>query len=308
MPLDEYRRERDFTKTPEPAGNDVASARARKERPAGKTLYFCVKKHLASHLHYDLRLEHDGVLLSWAVPKEPSLISTDKRMAARTEDHPCDYGSFEGVIPEGYGAGIVMLWDQGTWTPGVPDVSSALAKGDLKFSLDGHKLKGSWVLVRTRDRVGTPPKRRGRNWLLIKRADFWSGPVDINEFAPLSITSEGDFDDILAADMPDVWVTGRPATGGGAMATLTRQVIERAAEKFWRAGTRRPPHGGRRAAMRRRADPANGNPGVRGPAPGGARRAQRLAIGAAAAPARSRPRTRGAVWRGAQSALARNAR
>ena len=194
-----------------------------------------------------------------------------------------------------------MLWDHGTWTPEVPDVGAALAKSDLKFSLDGYKLKGSWVLVRTRDRDGTPPKRRELNWLLIKHADFWSESVDITEFAPLSVTSEGDFDDILAADMPEVWVTGRPATGGGAVATLTRQMIER-------AGTRRLPYGGRRTARRRRADPANDDPGVRGPAPGGARRAQRLAIGAAAAPARSRPRTRGAVWRGAQSALARNAR
>ena len=234
MPLDEYRRKRDFTKTPEPAGDGAAPTRRHKKQPGGKALYFCVQKHLASHLHYDLRLEHDGMLLSWAVPKGPSLISTDKRMAVRTEDHPHDYGSFEGVIPEGYGAGIVMLWDHGTWTPEVDDVGAALAKGDLKFALDGYKLKGSWVLVRTRDRDGTPSKQRGRNWLLIKHADFWSGPVDITEFAPLSVKSEGDFDDILAADMPDRWVTGRPATasGGGAAATLTRAVIERAAVKI----------------------------------------------------------------------------
>ncbi len=234
MPLDEYRRKRDFAKTPEPAGDGAAPTRRHRTQPGGKPSYFCVQKHLASHLHYDLRLEHDGVLLSWAVPKGPSLISTDKRMAVRTEDHPYDYGSFEGVIPEGYGAGIVMLWDQGTWTPEVDDVGAALAKGDLKFALDGYKLKGSWVLVRTRDREGTTPKQRGRNWLLIKHADFWSGPVDITEFAPLSVKSEGDFDDILAADMPDQWVTGRPATasGRGVAATLTRAVIERAAGKI----------------------------------------------------------------------------
>ena len=197
-------------------------------------LYFCVQKHLASHLHYDLRLEHNGALLSWAVPKGPSLQSTDKRMAVRTEDHPYDYGSFEGVIPEGYGAGIVMLWDHGTWTPEVDDVDAALVRGDLKFSLDGYKLKGSWVLVRTRDRSSTSPRERDRNWLLIKHADFWSGPVDITEFALLSVKTEGDFDDILADDMPDLWVTGRPATsaGRGRAAALIRQVIERAAEKI----------------------------------------------------------------------------
>ena len=111
---------------------------------------------------------------------------------------------------------------------------AALVKGDLKFSLDGYKLKGSWVLVRTRDRDGTPPKQRERNWLLIKHADFWSGPVDITEFAPLSVKSDPDFDDILAADIHEVWVTGRPATatGGGAAATLTRHLTKRAAGRI----------------------------------------------------------------------------
>jgi len=141
MGLEEYKRKRDFTKTPEPSG----SLRARKRGE----LFFCVQKHLASHLHYDLRLEHDGVLLSWAVPKGPSLDTSVKRLAMKVEDHPIEYGEFEGVIPEGYGAGVVMLWDRGTWTPETPDVDAALKKGDLKFTLNGYKLKGSWVLVRT---------------------------------------------------------------------------------------------------------------------------------------------------------------
>ena len=232
MPLDEYRRKRDFAKTPEPSGDARKRPGRKRSRPA--PLAFCVQKHLASHLHYDLRLEHDGVLLSWAVPKGPSLMTSDRRMAVRTEDHPRDYGNFEGVIPEGYGAGIVMLWDRGTWTPEVDDVGAALAKGDLKFSLDGYKLKGSWALVRIRDRSDTPPAQRGRNWLLIKHADFWSGPIDITEFAPRSVVSDGDFDDILAADMPELWVTGRPATaaGRGSAARLTQQVIESAARKI----------------------------------------------------------------------------
>ena len=232
MPLDEYRRKRDFNRTPEPEGGATDRARRRKEGRDGG--YFCVQKHLASHLHYDLRLEHGGVLLSWAVPKGPSLQASDRRMAVRTEDHPYEYGSFEGVIPEGYGAGIVMLWDHGTWAPEVEDIDAALERGDLKFKLDGYKLKGSWALVRTRDREGTPIRQRQRNWLLIKHADFWSGPVNITEFAPLSVKSEGDFDDILATDMPDLWLADRPATatGSGSAASLTREIIERAARKI----------------------------------------------------------------------------
>src|SRR6201985_3531999 len=128
MALEEYKRKRDFKKTPEPEG-EVAPKRPER--------FFCVQKHLASHLHYDFRLEHDGVLLSWAVPKGPSLNPKDKRLAMKVEDHPLDYGDFEGVIPEGYGAGIVMRWDRGTWKPesGFEDIDAALEKGELKFTL-----------------------------------------------------------------------------------------------------------------------------------------------------------------------------
>lgn len=226
MPLDEYRQKRNFQKSPEPEGKPERAKKAAKKK---STLFFCVQKHLASHLHYDLRLEWNGVLLSWAVPKGPSLDSRDKRLAMHVEDHPIEYGTFEGVIPEGYGAGIVMLWDTGTWAPEVEDVEAALKKGDLKFTLDGYKLKGSWVLVRTRgygERGGAP----GRSWLLIKHKDEWSGPVDITEFAPLSVkTPDADFADILAAGNPDVWTSNRPAKGGdtGAMFAKT---IQRALE------------------------------------------------------------------------------
>ncbi len=185
MALDEYRRKRDFTKSPEPPGK--TARRKVRER------FFCVQKHLASHLHYDLRLEHNGVLLSWAVPKGPSLDPAIKRLAMHVEDHPRAYGDFEGVIPEGYGAGIVMLWDRGTWTPETDDVDAALAKGDLKFTLSGYKLKGSWVLVRTSGRypgARTSGDGPSRSWLLIKHRDEWSGALDIAEFAPLSVKTE----------------------------------------------------------------------------------------------------------------------
>jgi bifunctional non-homologous end joining protein LigD len=225
--LEKYKQKRNFSSTPEPAGDLTLAAQRAKAAKPGKGLFFCVQKHLASHLHYDFRLEHNGVLLSWAVPKGPSLDPKIKRLAMHVEDHPFEYGTFEGVIPSGYGAGIVMLWDQGTWTPESDDVDAALKKGDLKFTLDGYKLKGSWVLVRTGGRYGS---RGGdaRSWLLIKHRDDWAGDVDITEFAPRSVKSDGEFEDILATDNPDVWVSHRPAEGGEAGAMLAK-IIERAA-------------------------------------------------------------------------------
>jgi bifunctional non-homologous end joining protein LigD len=219
MALEEYKRKRNFNKTPEPEG---------KVAPKHAERFFCVQKHLASHLHYDFRLEHNGVLLSWAVPKGPSLDPKTKRLAMKVEDHPFDYGEFEGVIPEGYGAGIVMLWDRGTWTPEADDVDAALKKGDLKFTLNGYKLKGSWVLVRTGGRYAGARGGGDRSWLLIKHRDDWGGDVDITEFAPLSVKSGGDFEDILGEDTPAVWQSNRPAKGGDAGAMLA-QIIERAA-------------------------------------------------------------------------------
>jgi bifunctional non-homologous end joining protein LigD len=227
MALEKYKAKRDFTKSPEPSGDK------KRRSPSGRTpRFFCVQKHLASHLHYDFRLEHNGVLLSWAVPKGPSLDPGTKRLAMHVEDHPFDYGEFEGVIPSGYGAGIVMLWDKGIWTPEVDDVDAALAKGDLKFTLDGFKLKGSWVLVRTKGWQGARGQAsRGqgdnRSWLLIKHRDDWAGDVDIAEFAPLSVKSEGNFADILAQDNPDIWRSNRPAQGGETGA-MFQKIIEQA--------------------------------------------------------------------------------
>jgi len=247
MPLDEYRRKRDFTKSPEPTGDTT------KKRPGkSKSLYFCVQKHLATQLHYDFRIEHNGVLLSWAVPKGPSLDPSVKRLAMHVEDHPLAYGDFEGVIPEGYGAGIVMLWDKGTWTPGTPDVDAGLAKGDLKFTLDGYKLKGSWVLVRTRGYGSSRGKTEGKSsWLLIKHRDEWSGDLDITTFAPLSVKSKQDFHEILADDHAATWQSNRPAAG--VANAMLREVIEKAAALKQKRDAPAPaPAGKSKRATRRR--------------------------------------------------------
>jgi bifunctional non-homologous end joining protein LigD len=254
MALEEYRRKRDFNKTPEPPPE--VPKKKTKER------FFCVQKHLASHLHYDFRLEYDGVLLSWAVPKGPSLDPKVKRLAMHVEDHPVAYGDFEGVIPEGYGAGIVMLWDVGTWTPQVDDVAAALKKGDLKFTLDGYKLKGSWVLVRTSGRYagsrGPSTSLRaggdGRSWLLIKHRDDWAGELDITEFAPKSVKSGGELEDILAEDTPAVWTSNRPAKGGESGAMLAT-IIERAAKIKAGRDKSLSSHPGREDTKTRRTSP-----------------------------------------------------
>lgn len=160
--LDEYDRKRDFSRTPEPKA-DRPKPGPRKRRS------FTVQKHDASRLHYDFRLEIAGALASWAVPKGPSFDPADKRLAVHVEDHPLDYGDFEGVIPAGnYGAGAVLLWDTGWWEPDEPDPAKALKKGKLSFTLHGVKLAGAWTLTRLRAR---PSDRDGDNWLLIKRDD-----------------------------------------------------------------------------------------------------------------------------------------
>ena len=167
--LAEYRRKRDFSRTGEPEGGRARAHRAPE---------FVIQKHAASHLHYDLRLELDGVMKSWAVPKGPSLDPSVKRLAMQVEDHPIEYNKFEGIIPHGeYGGGTVMLWDRGTFTYGGsnPDpedgIREGLKKGDFKFVLNGKRLKGSWALVRMRrDQPGKP------QWLLIKHRDEHAAP------------------------------------------------------------------------------------------------------------------------------------
>src|SRR5688572_27397909 len=162
MGLRVYRQKRDFTATPEPAGG---------KRPRGKGHSYVIQKHAATRLHYDFRLEHDGVLVSWAVPKGPSLDPGEKRLAVHVEDHPLEYGGFEGVIPTGhYGGGPVLLWDRGTWTPH-GDPSEGLAKGKLSFDLDGERLQGRWALVRMHGRRGNGDGDDHDNWLLMKSDD-----------------------------------------------------------------------------------------------------------------------------------------
>ena len=157
----DYSRKRDFARTPEPDGASAPAA------PAGKAI-FVVQKHAARRLHWDFRLEQDGVLWSWAVPKGPSMDPGHKRLAVHVEDHPVDYAGFEGTIPDGnYGAGVVELWDRGHWAPLGADANADLRRGELKFTLDGHRLRGGFVLVRLKPKPG----ERAENWLLIKEHD-----------------------------------------------------------------------------------------------------------------------------------------
>jgi bifunctional non-homologous end joining protein LigD len=205
-PLSEYRRKRDFTKTAEPKGGDARQA---------KKLAFVIQKHDASHLHYDLRLEHDGVMKSWAVPKGPSLDPSVKRLAMEVEDHPIEYNKFEGTIPEGeYGGGTVMLWDRGTYSyaGSDPDADEGLRagyeKGDFKFVLDGKRLKGSWALVRMR-RPGKP------QWLLIKHRDEYAEPgSDVTEQHQTSVATGRTMEEI-AGGKSRVWRSNRPAKENG---------------------------------------------------------------------------------------------
>ena len=201
MALEEYKRKRDFKQTPEPAG--------KVER--GKGHRFVVQKHRATRLHYDFRLEMDGVLKSWAVPKGPSLDPADKRLAMQVEDHPVSYFDFEGIIPAGnYGAGTVMVWDVGTWEP-EGDAHAMLAKGDFKFRLDGDKLKGSFALIHIRSRRSG---NKGTEWLLIKHRDAYAQePYDIDEY-DYSVLTKRTLDQIADDAGAREWKS-RPAASTG---------------------------------------------------------------------------------------------
>ena len=186
MPLNEYRRKRRFDVTAEPKGKPVQEAKARAPSRR-KKLAFVIQKHRATALHYDLRLEWKGVMLSWAVPRGPSFDPTVKRMAMQVEDHPIEYNKFEGIIPAGeYGGGTVMIWDRGFWTPESEDIDAGLDKGEIKLSMEGEKMHGSWVMVRTRPRPGQSKPA----WLLIKHRDQWASTDDVTELKPRSVVSQ----------------------------------------------------------------------------------------------------------------------
>lgn len=209
--LDLYRSKRDFSRTREPKG----AASRRKAAQAGGA--FVIHKHAARRLHYDLRLEYDGVLWSWAVTRGPSLDPGEKRLAVHVEDHPLEYGSFEGTIPEGeYGAGSVVVWDEGKWIP-EGDPVRGMEKGHLAFALEGHKLGGRWHLVRLKPRRG----EKRDNWLLIKvDDDFARDDEDILETAPDSVKSGRSIEEVGEDPAGDVWSTDdKPAKGRQAKAT-----------------------------------------------------------------------------------------
>ncbi len=212
MPLDEYAAKRRFANTPEPPPG-------KKKSKSAASPYFCVQRHDATRLHYDFRLEIDGVLKSWAVPKGPTLDPDVKHFAAHVEDHPIDYGSFEGNIPAGnYGAGSVMLWDRGSFEL-LGDASGLeqIARGDLKFHLNGEKLKGDFALVHMKGRG------KGNEWLILKKRDGFASPGwDVEEHA-YSVLS-GRTQEEIARNLPArkakrktagaadrVWESDRPA-------------------------------------------------------------------------------------------------
>jgi len=215
MALEEYKRKRRFAETPEPPPKLEKKSKHR----------FVVQKHRASHLHYDFRLEMDGVLKSWAVPKGPSLDSADKRLAMQVEDHPVSYFDFEGIIPEGnYGAGSVMVWDVGTWEPltgpvkgeYVPttdaDAAAMLKKGDFKFRLHGKRLNGDFVLVHIKARRSGS---KGTEWLLIKKHDKSEvSGYDIDEY-DTSVLSDRSMATIAGDDKSAEWESNRKSSGRG---------------------------------------------------------------------------------------------
>jgi bifunctional non-homologous end joining protein LigD len=219
--LELYRAKRNFSRTGEPRG---ATARNKAASLGGA---FIIHKHAARRLHYDLRLVHDGVLWSWAVSRGPSLDPEDKRLAVHVEDHPIEYGAFEGTIPEGqYGAGSVIIWDEGQWLP-EGDPAFGMSKGHLAFTLEGHKLAGKWHLVRLKPRRG----EKRDNWLLIKvRDEFARDDEDILEIAPLSVKSGRSIEEI-GADGTKLWpITKRPGAGARKVAGTKRRAVARTAE------------------------------------------------------------------------------
>jgi bifunctional non-homologous end joining protein LigD len=253
--LNKYQKMRDFGDTPEPAG---------KLKPVkGKKPIFVIQKHHASHLHYDFRLEMEGVLKSWAVPKGPSYDPGVKRLAMMTEDHPYDYAKFEGVIPEGnYGAGNVIIWDQGTWDfvePG-DDAVKALKSGKLTFRLNGKKMFGEWALVRISGRGRTGDK--GNEWLLLKHKDqFANEKIDVTELAPRSVVSNKLVDEVSPKK---VWISNR-TSARGAPTIASKLEAQAATTKKKRARSKPSPAASSRSRSSRAGSRAKAPPTRRRP-------------------------------------------
>jgi bifunctional non-homologous end joining protein LigD len=224
--LAKYRSMRDFARTGEPRG-DARAQKPAKSLKAGNS--FVIQQHAARRMHYDFRLELDGVLLSWSVPKGPSLSPAERRLAVRTEDHPLDYADFEGVIPQGqYGGGTVVVWDRGSWEP-EGDAHEALVKGKLSFTLHGEKLRGRWHLVRTKG------DGKAENWLLFKgRDEAANDKLDIIAAKPASVLS-GRTVEQIAAKPERVWQSSRPTEP-----TVAEKRAARIAAARPRAGATRP--------------------------------------------------------------------
>jgi len=216
--LKKYRDMRDFGETPEPSGGKPKRS---------KLPIFVIQKHQASHLHYDFRLEMEGVLKSWAVPKGPSYDTSVKRLAMMTEDHPYDYASFEGVIPAGqYGGGNVIIWDNGTFELTEPDNGvKGIKQGKLAFKMYGKKMFGEWALVKIR---GRSPK--GNEWLLLKHRDeYANAKIDVTEVAPQSVISGKTVEEI--GDSENFWQSNRPGSSRRAPTIASRLAAEEATKK-----------------------------------------------------------------------------
>ena len=248
--LKKYKQMRDFGDTPEPSGG---------KPKRGKLPIFVIQKHQASHLHYDFRLEMEGVLKSWAIPKGPSYDPSVKRLAMMTEDHPYDYAAFEGMIPQGnYGAGNVIIWDNGTWEfiePG-DDPVQAVKSGKLTFRLNGKKMFGEWALVKIRGRGSS---ERGNEWLLLKHRDqFATDKVDVTEVAPRSIVSNLTVEEI---GPENIWISNRPASSRKVRTLADRVAVDKKQTSTAKKTTaskkpRRPASPSRAASARSRSSRA----------------------------------------------------
>lgn len=247
--LKKYRTMRDFGATPEPSGGKPKRT---------KLPIFVIQKHQASHLHYDFRLEMEGVLKSWAVPKGPSYDPSVKRLAMMTEDHPYDYAAFEGVIPAGnYGGGNVIIWDNGTFELTEPDDGvKGIRQGKLAFKMYGKKMFGEWALVKIK---GRSPK--GNEWLLLKHRDgYANADVDVTEVAPQSVVSGKTVEQI--GDSTNFWQSNRPASGRGAPTLASRLAAEQAAKTTAKRASppTRPARAPRKAASSRSRSSRAGSP------------------------------------------------